>query len=230
MTDVNASFGRLHYELIRSLVESAAIPPDDELQARLGCSPAELDRAFDALAESHGVVLHPSSRRVWAIHPFSLAPTTFLAESGEKMWWGNCAWCSLGIASLVGGTCVITTTLGAEKRQMQLSVANNQVSPSDLVVHLPIPMTRAWDNVVYTCSTMLMFEDEEQVTQWCVRHRIARGDVQPVTKVLELARRWYGKHLAPDWRKHTVTEAREIFLELGLTHPVWQLPSRGGQF
>lgn len=99
-----------------------------------------------------------------------------------------------------------------------------------LVIHFPIPMTRAWDNVVYACSTMLLFEDELQVTQWCARHGISRGDVQPVTKVLELARRWYGGHLAPNWRKHTVAEAREIFLDLGLTHAVWQLPARDGNF
>lgn len=230
MSHTSSRPGRLHYELIRSLVESAAIPPGHALQARLGCSPAELDRAFDELAESHGVVLHPASRRVWAIHPFSLAPTTFLVESGRKMWWGNCAWCSLGIASLVGENCLITTTLGAEKRQVQLTVENGQVNRGDLVVHFPIPMTRAWDNVVYTCSTMLLFEDELQVNQWCARHGISRGDVQPLTKVLELARRWYGQHLEPNWRKHTVAEAREIFLELGLTHPVWQLPARDGQF
>lgn len=92
MSHTSSRPGRLHYELIRSLVESAAIPPDNELQARLDCSMAELDRAFEELAELHGVVLHPASRRVWAIHPFSLAPTTFLVESGSKMWWGNCAW------------------------------------------------------------------------------------------------------------------------------------------
>lgn len=145
MTQPGTRSGHLHYELTRGLVETCAIPSRDELQARLGCSSSEeLDRAFEELAHLHGVVLHPASHHVWAIHPFSLAPTLFLVESGEKRWWGNCAWCSLGIAVLVGGPCVITTTLGAESEQIRLTVENGRVHPSDLVVHFPVPMVRAW--------------------------------------------------------------------------------------
>lgn len=231
MTQSGTRPGRLHHELIQGLVERCSLPSRDELQARLGCaSSEELDRAFEELAGLHGVVLHPASHDVWAIHPFSLAPTPFLVESGEKKWWGNCAWCSLGISVLAGGPCVITTTLGAENEQVRLTVENGQVDRSDLVVHFPIPMTQAWDNVVYTCSTMLLFKDEKQVAEWCARHRIPRGDVQPVARVLELAKRWYGEHLRPDWTKKSITEARAIFTDLGFVHPVWSLPSVEGRF
>jgi hypothetical protein len=230
MTDLRERAGRLHYELVRELVDSCAIPSHDDLRARMGLSSDELDLAFDALADVHGVVLHPGNRDVWAIHPFSLAPTLFLVESGGKKWWGNCAWCSLGIAVLAGGCCTITTTLGADGEQVRLTVEDGQVSPSDLVVHFPIPMTRAWDNVVYTCSTILLFKDDKSVTEWSARHRIPRGDVQPVRKVLELAQRWYGEHLRPDWTKKTVAEARVIFGELGFAHAVWSLPAEEGRF
>lgn len=222
--------GRLHYELIRSLVETCAVPSQDELQVRLGCSSQQLDRAFDELAAAHGVVLHPASHEVWAIHPFSLAPTPFVVESGGRKWWGNCAWCSLGIAVLVGGTCVITTTLGAEGEQARLTIEDGRVTPNNLVVHFPIPMTRAWDNVIYTCSTMLLFKDEDHVAEWSARHRIPRGDIQPVAKVLELAQRWYGEHLRPDWTKKNLAEARAIFAGLGLVHPVWALPFTAERF
>jgi hypothetical protein len=230
MTPAGAS-GRLHHELIRSLLETGSIPSRDELQARLGCgSSRELDRAFEELAEAHGVVLHPGSSRVWAIHPFSLAPTPFLVESGAKKWWGNCAWCSLGITVLAGAPCTITTTLGAERHQVQLSVENGRLSRTDLVVHFPIPMAQAWDNVIYTCSTMLLFEDENQVVEWCSRHRIPRGDIQPVTAVLELAKRWYGEHLRPDWTKKSIAAAGAIFTELGFVHPIWSLPQKDDRF
>lgn len=230
-TEGGTRAGRLHHELIRGLVETCAIPSRDQLRALLGgVSAQELDRSFEDLAELHGVVLHPASHAVWAIHPFSLAPTPFLVESGTRRWWGNCAWCSLGIAVLVGEPCRITTTLGAEGEQVRLTVENGRVQPSDLVVHFPIPMSRAWDNVVYTCSTMLLFKDESQVVEWSSRHQIPRGDVQPIAKVLELAQRWYGEHLRPDWTKKSVAEARAIFADLGLSHPVWSLPSNDGRF
>lgn len=230
MAQPGTKSGRLHYELIQGLVETCSVPTREELQARMSCSSAELDRAFDDLAGEHGVVLHPASHNVWAIHPFSLAPTLFLVESGPKKWWGNCAWCSLGVAVLAGGRCVITSTLGAETEQVQLVVEDGRVNRHDLVVHFPIPMERAWDNVVYTCSTMLLFKDEDHVVEWSARRRISRGDVQPVAKVLELSRRWYGDHLRADWTKKSVAEARAIFAELGLTHPIWSLTSHDSRF
>jgi hypothetical protein len=230
MPQLGSRSGRLHYELTRALVEECSIPSRDELQALLSCSAADLDRAFEELAEVHGVVLHPASHDVWAIHPFSLAPTPFLVESGRKKWWGNCAWCSLGIAVLVDEPCVITTTLGAETDQVQLTVEEGQLNRSDLVVHFPIPMMRAWDNVVYSCSMMLLFRDENDVAEWSARHRIPRGDIQPVTRVFELAKRWYGGHLRPDWTKKSISEARAIFVDLGFAHPVWNLPAKEGRF
>ena len=222
--------GRLHHELIRGLVSSCAIPSHVELQALLGCSTAELQRAFEELAEQHGVLLHPGTHRVWSIHPFALAPTVFLVESGRRSWWGNCAWCSLGIAVLVGEPCVITTTLGAEGEQVRLTVADGRVDRTDLLVHFPVPMKLAWDNVLYTCSTLLLFRDADQVADWCARRRIPRGDIQPVARVLELSKRWYGEHLRPDWTKKSIDEARAIFADLGFTHPVWELPAGEGRF
>ena len=51
-----------------------------------------------------------------------------------------------------------------------------------------------------------------------------------MTTVMALARRWYGEHLRRDWTKKSVAEARALFNELGLTHPVWALPIQDGRF
>lgn len=142
MKEQNTRIRRLHYEIIRGIVDRCLVPSHEQLQERLTCSEHELEAAFEQLATEHGVVLHPNSTSVWAIHPFSLAPTPFLVESGQKKWWGNCAWCSLGIAVLIDEPCVITTTLGAEGEQVRLTVQNGQVKPSDFVVHFPIPIPR----------------------------------------------------------------------------------------
>lgn len=231
MTERSARVGRLHHELIRGLVGSGRVPSNARLAELLACSERDVAASLEDLAAEHGVVLHPNSARVWAIHPFSLAPTPFFVESGGKSWWGNCAWCSLGIAVLIGQRCVITTTLGAEGEQVRLTVADGRVTPRDFVVHFPIPMTRVWENVVYACSTMLLFRDEARVAAWSDRHQIPMGDIQPVMTVLELAKRWYGEHARLDWRKKSIAEARKIFDDLGLTHPIWALPaSQDGRF
>lgn len=202
----------------------------DELARTFGCPVEDVAAGLHRLADDHGVVLHPNSTRIWVAHPFSLAPTGFLVRKGERGWWGNCAWCSLGVAALLGGDVTITTTVGAEDRQIMLHVSDGLAAEEDLLIHFPVPMTNVWDNVVYTCSTMLVFESDAQIDAWCARHRIAKGDVQPVGKIAPFAAEWYGRHLDENWRKWTAAEASEIFRRHGLTGPIWEIPVSEGRF
>ena len=91
-------------------------------------------------------------------------------------------------------------------------------------------MRNAWDNVIYTCSTMLLFENEEAVERWCTKHRIDKGDVQTITKIWEFSKVWYGNHLNPDWQKWTTAEAKRIFEQFELSHDVWKLPVSDTRF
>jgi hypothetical protein len=49
------SLSRLHYELIRTLIESGRCPSNAELASRLGTSLAELEAQLHALADMHGL-------------------------------------------------------------------------------------------------------------------------------------------------------------------------------
>jgi hypothetical protein len=174
--------------------------------------------------------LHPDSEKLWVVHPFSLAPTNFLVSARGKEYWGNCAWCSLGVAALLNTDCKITTTIGAEHKQVIVEIKDCIIEPDNLFVHFPVPMKNAWDNVIYTCSTMLVFENETQIDEWCKKHRIPLGDVQPINKVWEFAKVWYGNHLNPEWKKWTIEEARKIFEIFGFTHEIWNIPDSKERF
>ena len=157
-------------------------------------------------------------------------PAGFVVRTAEREYWGNCAWCSLGVTALLDRDVSIVTTLGADRRQVEIHVRDGRVVETEYYVHFPIPMTRAWDNVIYTCSTMLLFDSEAEVDRWCRRHRIAKGDVQPIERVWELSKVWYGDHLNPEWKKWTTAQAKEIFRRFGLVHPVWRLPDSDERF
>ena len=51
--------------------------------------------------------------------------------------------------------------------------------------------------MIYTCSTMLLFDSEAQIDHGCRRHRIPKGNVQPLSRVFEFAKVWYGRHADP---------------------------------
>ncbi len=230
MPDPLVSNARLHHAILRHIVDHGFAPTEAELAALLGAAEDPVVAGLAALADDHGVVLHPGSSRIWVIHPFSLAPTNFVVRREGRSWWGNCAWCSLGVAALLGGDVTITTSLGTQGRQIDVRIVDGEVQGDDLLVHFPVPMREAWDNVVYTCSTMLLFENEADVDAWCRDHRIPKGDVRPLAVIWPFSRVWYGNHLNPKWRKCTADEAAEIFARFGLDGPIWEIPKGDKRF
>lgn len=222
--------GQVHAAILKHVIDRGVAPEVEALALQFGVSRESMATALRALADYHGVVLHPHEPKVWVIHPFSLAPTNFLLRAGDDEWWGNCAWCSLGAAALLARDLTITTTLGANGRQVEVRIQDGRLLDTGYLVHFPVRMQDAWKNVIYTCSTMLLFDGEAQVDAWSRRHGIARGDLQPIAKVWEFARAWYGRHLDPGWTKWTSDEARALFARFGFTDATWHLPESTSRF
>ena len=106
----------LHYTLIKYIIDKGFAPSIEDLIQIFDTDKESVIKGLHDLEEYHGVVLHPHLPKVWVIHPFSLAPTNFYVKSGKGEWWGNCAWCSLGIAALVSGDVQIISRIGAETK------------------------------------------------------------------------------------------------------------------
>ena len=217
----------LHYSIINHVLKYGYAPSVDDLARQFSEPENNVQKALQDLEEYHGIVLNEDKVTVKAIHPFALFPTSFRVESENQSWWGNCSWCSLGVAALLQKDCVIRTRVGGDGDPINLTIRSGELLEKDLLIHFPIPMMNAWDDVVYTCSTMLTFQTMQQIEGWCERHDLERGDVQTAGNIWELSKVWYGKHLEADWTKWTADEAAEIFHRFNLTHPVWNL--RGGK-
>lgn len=224
------SDSRTHHLVIASIVEHGSAPDVVNLARKLGVTEDEARSSLDRLSEGHGLVLHPGTHEIWAAHPFSLVPTATWVENERRGWWAPCVWCGLGLAELVGPKARIHTRVGGEAETLVLERDENGVSPSGLFVHFPVTVARAWDNVHRFCGCVQVFRGEDEATAWCERHGIASGDLRPLDQVDRLARRWYGGYLAEDWVKWTVDEARDIFREIGLDGPTWDLPVTPGTF
>jgi len=220
----------LHEAIISSFLHRQRPPTVREIASRFHCEEVVVRQGLRTLADNHGVVLHPNTDEIWVAHPFSAAPTTCVVKAGNRKWWGNCAWCSLGVAHLAGGTAVVETRIGALGDPATIRIENGKLIDTDFVVHFPIPMRQAWDNVIYTCSIMLLFRNETQVNDWCAERGIAKGDVRPIEQVWSFAAEWYGRHADENWIKWSVTQAAEIFARHKLTSPIWTLSDETGRF
>ena len=195
----------------------------EDLSKLLKKSKEEIVEGLHNLQEYHGVVLHPNEPKIWVIHPFSLAPTNFYVQSQKGEWWGNCAWCSLGVAALLKEDVKISTSIGGETKRIEINIINGEIQEKNYLIHFPIPMKNAWDNVIYTCSNMLIFENEQQVEIWSKKHNIPKGDIQPIENIWNFSKKWYGNHLDPNWNKWTMEEAKELFKEFELDNEIWHL-------
>jgi hypothetical protein len=220
----------LHAAIIHSFLQQQRAPTVREIAALFGHDEEETRAGLRALAEYHGVVLHPKSDEIWVAHPFSSAPTTCVVKSGSRQWWGNCAWCSLGLAHLAGGTATIETRLGALGELATIRIEDSKLLDRDYVIHFPVPMRNAWDNVIYTCSVMLIFRNESQVDEWCASRGIPKGDVRPIQQIWDFASEWYARHADANWKKWSAAEALEIFQRHGLSGHIWTLPADAERF
>lgn len=220
----------LHYAIVTFLLEHGRAPRVVELASRFDISERVVRAALRMLAAEHGVVLHPSSDEIWIAHPFSTVPTPFVVRAGARAWWGNCAWCSLGLAFLAGGSAAIETRIGALGDPVSIRIERGDILDRNFVVHFPVPMRHAWDNVLYTCSVMLVFRDEGQVDAWCNERGVPKGDVRPIQQVWRFACDWYARHADADWTKLSIPQAARLFERHGLTGPFWELPAEGQHF
>ncbi len=203
-------------------IQAGFAPDVKTLADTLGCPFQEVQRSLERLAEHHGVVLHPGSHRIWIANPFSFAPTAFWVSSRRGSWWANCAWCGLGIAAMLGEAASISTRAGCEGMPLDVHVDDAAVRESELLVHFAVPASKWWDNVHYTCATILFFRAIGEVDVWCRKHAIPRGEILSADQAWALAQAWYGDYLHPKWRRRTAEETRMIFNELGLTSDFWE--------
>ena len=220
----------LHFTILQEIIDNGFAPNVSELSKILSATENEIIKGLHDLQEYHGVVLHPNEPKVWVIHPFSLSPTNFYVKTQNGEWWGNCAWCSLGVAALLKDDVIIITTITAETKQIEIIIIDGEIQEKNYFIHFPIPMKNAWDNVIYTCSNMLVFENETQIEEWTKKHNISKGDIQPIEKIWNFSKKWYGNHLNPNWKKWTIEEAKEIFNEFDLKNKIWQLEDSNERF
>ena len=77
----------LHYTILKCIVDNGYAPELEELSQMLKRPTEEVKAALYVLQEYHGVVLHPDRPKIWAIHPFSLAPTNLIVKtkSGKEV-------------------------------------------------------------------------------------------------------------------------------------------------
>ena len=213
-------------------------PSVAELAAETGLDETAVRAALRHLHDAHAIVLVPAGDAVRIAHPFSAAPMGFVVSAegrgpagyaGDRMWWGGCAWDSFGIGAALGEPVAIRTHCPGCGRGLTVRAGPAQPPEPELVVRIPCPASRWWDDVVSTCANIRLFCDGSHVETW-KQQETARHPSRPDGRIISavtmwrLAQPWYGNRLDPDWSPRTAAAAQRLLTQAGLTGGFWQLP------
>jgi len=199
-------------------------PPTLQEMANEAASPAEkVVRALVHLEQSRALILSPARDRVLVAPPFSAIPTPFWVETAAGSWWGNCAWESLGIAALMDEDAVIRTSAGAHGAPVEIRTTDEGVVDSGAVMHIPVPAAQWWDDIRFTCATILFFTAEQDVHEWSARHDLPTGRILQLDQAWSLAQDWFSGRLEREWERLAPNEAADSFRRAGLDGAFWGL-------
>lgn len=214
--------------VFQTFAEEGRAPSPGELATLVHADVGEVRGALEELHALHALVLAPAGDAIRMAHPFSAAPMGFvLRGSGDRLWWGGCAWDSFGIVAAVGERLDIATT--CPECHAELHYAASPTEPptgagEGVVVRVPSPAREWWDDVVAACTHIRAFCSRDHVDAWVARTHAAPGDVVALEALWALAQPWYGDRLDPEWEPHP-REANQALLEQhGLTGDFWRLP------
>jgi len=74
---------------------------------------------------------------------------------------------------------------------------------------------------------MLLFRSEDHVRRWCDARDLSPGGLLTPEQAWSLARGWYARKLAPDWRRHTLEETEALLAGVGLVGAFWSVRREG---
>lgn len=94
-------------------------------------------------------------------NPFSAVPTTFRVETGNRVWYANCAWDAFGICAAIRMDGRIVTVCADCDDPIACCVVDRLPDDPTLLFHCPVPASQWWDDIVFTCSTMNRFRSQD---------------------------------------------------------------------
>ncbi|MBP8001519.1 MAG: hypothetical protein KA314_08010 [Chloroflexi bacterium] len=141
---------QIRYQIYQFFADQCRPPTTNEIAERLDMSPENVDAAFHRLHDRHMIFLDATTGQIRMANPFSAIPTSYRVRAGEKVWWANCAWDTLGIAAALNLDVDIEANLPTDGQPVTLKVTNGAVTEPDWLIYFPLPCRQWYDDLVYT--------------------------------------------------------------------------------
>jgi hypothetical protein len=124
-------------------------PTPAEVAAAEARTQAEVEASWRRLHDEHALVLdaHGGLRMLL---PFSAVPTPHRVEAAGRSWYANCAWDAFGVCAVFGSDGHVSSTCPDCGDAIEIDIRDHRPEPDDALVHLLVPASRWWDDIVFT--------------------------------------------------------------------------------
>lgn len=140
----------IRYHIYRFFAENGAAPSYQQLADLLALERENVRTSFHKLHEGHMIFLEPATDSIRMANPFSAVPTPFKVTSGNRQWWANCAWDSLGIAAALNIDVHIEAIYPDSHEAVNLWVHDGIVDGKNHLVYFPLPCRQWYDDLIFT--------------------------------------------------------------------------------
>ena len=141
---------QIRYQIYQFFAAQGQPPSSQVIAERLRMTPEDVDAAFHRLHDRHMIFLDITTGQIRMANPFSAVPTNYRVRAGEKVWWANCAWDTLGIAAALNLDVDIEANHPGDGQTLSFGVINVVVTEPDWLVYFPLPCQKWYDDLVYT--------------------------------------------------------------------------------
>ncbi len=224
MTDLAA---RVRLAIFERFLAEARPPLVEELMPAFDLDRATTEATLRDLADARHIALVPGTSRILMAFPFSAIATPFRAEVGGAAYLANCSWDAIAFHAMLGEEVRVTSACHHCARPIEVVMADGaarRVEPATALVHLALPPSRWWEDIVTTCGSSMVF--------FCsAEHRNASALCGPPEEAVSLtpdevhalSGPIYGGKFDLDYARPGREELLAHFAAIGLSGPYWQL-------
>lgn len=130
--------------------ETTRTPSVDEIASILRQSSEEIRRSYQRLFAKRLLFLERDGETIRMAPPFSGVPTQHRVRVGDRLYFANCSWDSLGIPAALHDEGEVLSRCEQTLEPIHLRVTREGPEPERVVAHFAVPAAKWWSDLVYT--------------------------------------------------------------------------------
>ncbi len=141
---------KTRHQIYHFFADNCRAPSYQEVAYLLNAEKENVRVSFHKLHERHMIFLEPGADTIRMANPFSAIPTNYKVISGNKKWWANCAWDSLGIAAALKIDVQIEASYSDNQETVELQVNHGVADGKNHIIYFPLPCRQWYDDLIFT--------------------------------------------------------------------------------